>query len=440
MYCLFSPTNESFIMKKLIPTFILTLILCYSGRLFAQIQQSEVERIIGVLAADDMMGRQAFTPYADKAADFIAGEFKRIGLKKWNKMKSYLQTFPVYQFSVSELSVSAGDKALSDAFASTSEKEIEWTQDSGIKNLFIGEGDNFREMFNEYRRSEESAVVWIHSAHKPFFSRYASFAARAGRTIGPIKPKTIVFVISDEVPAAYRIRMSAKVDTQNLSNVVGYIKGKRKHEFVLFSGHYDHIGILKPVNRDSIANGANDDASGTTGVITLAEYFKKQGKPERSILFVAFTAEESGGYGSRYFSNQLNPDEIVAMFNLEMIGKPATDGPNSAWITGFDKSDFGQILQRAVAGTQYKFYADPYPSQNLFYRSDNATLARLGVPAHSISTTPIDVDKDYHQVSDEISTLDMAHLTNTIKAVAAAAATIISGKETPTRVDPSDVD
>ena len=82
MYCLFSPTNESFIMKKLIPTFILTLILCYSGRLFAQIQQSEVERIIGVLAADDMMGRQAFTPYADKAADFIAGEFKRIGLKK----------------------------------------------------------------------------------------------------------------------------------------------------------------------------------------------------------------------------------------------------------------------------------------------------------------------------------------------------------------------
>ena len=178
MYCLFSPTNESFIMKRLIPTLILAVILCYSGRLFAQIQQSEVERIIGVLAADDMMGRQAFTPYADKAADFIAGEFKRIGLKKWNKMKSYLQTFPVYQFSVSELSVSAGDKALSDAFASTSEKEIEWTQDSGIKNLFIGEGDNFREMFNEYRRSEESAVVWIHSAHKPFFSRYASFAAR----------------------------------------------------------------------------------------------------------------------------------------------------------------------------------------------------------------------------------------------------------------------
>ena len=94
----------------------------------------------------------------------------------------------------------------------------------------------------------------------------------------------------------------------------------------------------------------------------------------------------------------------------------------------------GPILQRAVEGTQYRFYADPYPEQNLFYRSDNATLASLGVPAHSISTTPIDVDGDYHQVSDEVSTLDLDHLTNTIGAIAAGAVTIVSGAETPTRV------
>ncbi|NNE35284.1 MAG: M28 family peptidase, partial [Rhodothermales bacterium] len=153
-------------------------------------------------------------------------------------------------------------------------------------------------------------------------------------------------------------------------------------------------------------------------------------------IFAAFTAEEMGGYGSRYFSQQLNPDQIVAMFNIEMIGKPAVSGPNSAWITGFDRSDFGTILQRAVEGTEYEFYADPYPTQNLFYRSDNATLARLGVPAHSISTTPIDVDQDYHKVSDEIETLHLDHLTNTIKAIAAGAKTIVSGEQTPTRVDP----
>ena len=217
------------------------------------------------------------------------------------------------------------------------------------------------------------------------------------------------------------------------------LEGKRKNEIVVFSAHYDHLGVRSGAEADSIANGANDDASGTTAVIELAKYFASMGKPERTIYFVAFTAEESGGYGSRHFSEQVNPDEIVAMFNIEMIGKPAVEGPNTAWITGFDRSDFGTILQEAVEGTVFSFYADPYPDQNLFYRSDNATLARLGVPAHSISTTPIDVDPDYHQVSDEVSTLDLEHLTNTIKAIAAGAVTIVSGEKTPTRIDPQTV-
>lgn len=169
----------------------------------------------------------------------------------------------------------------------------------------------------------------------------------------------------------------------------------------------------------------------------MASYFAQGEPPERTLIFAAFTAEEAGGYGSRYFSRQLDPHQIVAMFNIEMIGKPPVSGPNTAWITGFDQSSFGEILQRSVEGTEYSFYADPYPEHNLFLRSDNATLARLGVPAHSISTTPIDVDRDYHQVSDEVSTLDLAHMTNTIRAIAAAATTIVRGEETPTRVEPT---
>ncbi len=222
----------------------------------------------------------------------------------------------------------------------------------------------------------------------------------------------------------------------DLANVAGIIPGRRTDEFVLFSAHYDHIGYQpnRAVRGDSIANGANDNASGTTAVITLASYFKQLGTPERTLIFAAFTAEEMGGLGSRYFSEQLDPNKIVAMFNIEMIGKPATQGPNSAWITGFDRSDFGEILQRAVEGTAYRFYPDPYPGQNLFFRSDNATLARLGVPAHSISTTPIDVDRDYHTVTDEVVTLDLEHMTNTIRAIAAGARTIVSGAETPRRV------
>lgn len=426
-------------MKRLTRTLFFIATLCFCIPLSAQIERAEVERIIRTLAADDMMGRQAFTPYADKAANFIAREFKRAGIKKWKKTKNYLQTFPVYQFTVSDIQVSADGKASGDVFATTTEESVSWTQDSPVKTAWIGEEDNFREAFGQSRNSDESAIVWVHPAHREIFSRYASFLGRGNRTLKVENPNTVIFAIADKMPKTFQAQMQAVVETNELSNVAGYIKGKRKNEYVLFSGHYDHLGVRQPVGQDSIANGANDDASGITAVITLADYFKSQGKPERSLLFVAFTAEEIGGYGSRYFSEQLDPDQIVAMFNIEMIGKPATDGPNSAWITGFDKSDFGQILQKAVVGTQYKFYADPYPRQNLFYRSDNATLARLGVPAHSISTTPIDVDQDYHQVSDEVETLDLDHLTNTIKAIAAGAGLIISGKATPLRVDPAEV-
>jgi len=225
-----------------------------------------------------------------------------------------------------------------------------------------------------------------------------------------------------------------------MTNVVGILEGKQqKDEMVVFSGHYDHIGIQTPTEGDSIANGADDDASGTTAVIELARYFKKIKKNNRTLIFVAFTAEEIGGYGSRYFSQQLNPDKVVAMFNIEMIGKPSKWGQHSAFITGFEKSDFGEILQRNLSGTPFEFHPDPYPQQNLFYRSDNATLARLGVPAHSISTDQIDVDPYYHTVNDEVETLDMTNITAAIRAIALSSRSIVAGKETPRRVDKKDV-
>lgn len=219
-----------------------------------------------------------------------------------------------------------------------------------------------------------------------------------------------------------------------LHNVAGMIKGSsRPDEYVIFSGHYDHIGIRKAVDGDSIANGADDDASGITAVILLAEYFK-QHPPERSLIFAAFTAEEIGGFGSRFFSQQLNPEQIVAMFNIEMIGKESKFGRNSAFITGFERSDFGKILQQNLEGSSFQFHPDPYPEQRLFYRSDNATLARLGVPAHTISTTQIDKDSLYHSVNDEVESLDMQNIADIIEAIAVSAKSIVSGKDTPVRI------
>ncbi len=223
--------------------------------------------------------------------------------------------------------------------------------------------------------------------------------------------------------------------TYSLFNVVGILPGKsKKDEYVIFSAHYDHLGITKAVNQDSIANGADDDASGTTAVIQLAKHFAGKNDNERTIIFVAFTAEEIGGFGSQYFSKQLNPEKIVAMFNIEMIGKESKFGKSNAFITGYERSDFGKILQNNLKKTAFKFYPDPYPEQNLFFRSDNATLAKLGVPAHTISSDQIDSDKLYHSVDDEFESMDIGNITEIIKAIAISSTSIIKGKDTPTRV------
>ncbi len=220
-----------------------------------------------------------------------------------------------------------------------------------------------------------------------------------------------------------------------MSNIIGVLEGRsKKDEFVIVSAHHDHLGTKKDGEGDRIFNGANDDASGVVGVLSLAEYFTKKGTNERSILFVCFTAEEMGLIGSKHFGKGIDATKFVAGINLEMIGKTPSFGPNTAWLTGFERSDFGKIIQKNLIGTGYKLFPDPYKKFNLFFRSDNASLARLGVPSHTFSTSPIDVDKDYHKVSDEAETLNITVITETINAVAKGTESIIKGKDTPTRV------
>src|SRR5690606_11080136 len=122
-------------------------------------------------------------------------------------------------------------------------------------------------------------------------------------------------------------------------------------------------------------NGADDNASGVAALIELAKYYAKQNNNERTLIFVAFNAEEIGGFGSQHFSKQLDPVKITAMVNLEMIGKPSKFGKNTAFITGYQYSDFGRILKKNLENSDFRFYPDPYPNENLFYRSDNASLA-----------------------------------------------------------------
>lgn len=231
-----------------------------------------------------------------------------------------------------------------------------------------------------------------------------------------------------------------KVDGERANNVIGILPGKSKpNEYVVFSAHYDHLGTKSKFGKnnskdDKVFNGANDDASGVTAVIALADYFKQLNSNERTIIFVAFTAEEIGGLGSQFFSENIDADQVVAMFNIEMIGTESKWGRNSAYITGFDKSDFGTILQGNLKGTNFNFYEDPYPREQLFYRSDNARLAAVGVPAHTISTSKMDNEPNYHKLTDEVSTLDLDNMTEIIKAIALSSESIIKGVHTPSRI------
>jgi hypothetical protein len=405
-----------------------------SCKLQPEVSEHNVERIIKKLSSDSMKGRHAFGNEISTAADYISNEFSDIGLTAISEKDNFRQNFTLYSIKPAEASISINNRILDDQyyFGLVYEEEISWRNDADIQK--IDQGDDYRNQFRKYSSDDESSLIVVSEAHKMLFHRYRSYFSRSNRTMELGKKPNDVFILSNEKLNSFDIQLKNNIKPIDLFNVAGKIEGERDNEIVLISAHFDHLGVVSPVDEDSIANGANDNASGVSAVIELARYFKEMPKPERSIYFVTFTAEEVGGYGSKYFSSQVNPDEIVAMFNIEMIGKPAVEGPNTAWITGFEKSNFGEILQNSVSDSSFTFYPDPYPSQNLFYRSDNAPLAELGVPAHSISTTPIDVDQDYHRVTDEFKTLNIAHTTNTISAIAKAAWVIISGEETPTRI------
>jgi hypothetical protein len=201
------------------------------------------------------------------------------------------------------------------------------------------------------------------------------------------------------------------------ANVVGVLEGAdpaRREEVVLVTAHYDHIGLGRPVDGDSINNGADDDASGTIGLLELARALAAGPRPARTIVFAAVTGEEVGLIGTRwYIAHPVRPlERTVANLNLEMIGRPdtLTGGAGTAWLTGYERSTFGDLL--ADAGVP--IVPDPRPAQRFFERSDNIDFARRGIPAHTLST--YNLHREYHTPKDEAATLDPAHMARVIEA------------------------
>ena len=417
-------------MKK----FFLLLFIAASCKAFSQketISVKEIERIETFLASDEMRGRRVGSPEIDKAADFIAAEFGKAGLKPFAG-NSFLQEFTMVRPRFKSLKAEMDDVELDpkNVIVITTQEDLKVNEKMGYAVDYIKAGEKLGPRVSELARSNKNTVVFVDTSFASNFPRLTGLKRQLFRS-----NTSLVFILGNYKPKEFTIKAEHSFEETKFKNVVGLLPGKtRKNEYVIFSAHYDHIGVGKAVAGDSIYNGANDDAAGTTAVILLGDYFKKLANNERTLVFAAFTAEETGGFGSQYFSQQFNPKDVVAMVNIEMIGTESKWGRNSAYITGFDVTDMGNIMQRNLEGTAFKFHPDPYPQEQLFYRSDNATLARQGVPAHTISTAKMDDEPHYHEPSDEVKTLDLSNMAEIIKAIALSSRTIVSGKDTPTRV------
>jgi Iap family predicted aminopeptidase len=220
-----------------------------------------------------------------------------------------------------------------------------------------------------------------------------------------------------------------------LLNVVGMLKGRSKpEEMIIFSAHYDHLGYIKKKKRgDSIYNGANDNASGTTAVLALAHYFAQRADNERTLVFCAFSGEELGLKGSKLFSEMADPAKIIAVLNIEMIGRCDFAGRNAFFVTGADYSGLKDILKKNLKGSPVKIVREPREDKMLFQRSDNLHFALQGIPAHSIMCSD-DTERCYHSPCDELERMDLENMTRIIRAIAKASRTLVDGSEQLSRI------
>jgi hypothetical protein len=202
-------------------------------------------------------------------------------------------------------------------------------------------------------------------------------------------------------------------------NIVGMIEGndpKLKNEFIILGGHYDHIGFGKEVDGDKIANGANDDASGTIAAMEFGKYFAKSKTNRRSILITLYAAEEMGLKGSAHLAKRLKEANLNAytMINFEMIGVPRAADVSMAYMSGYNRSNFAPTLNK-YAGEEVVGFFPKAKDFNLFMRSDNFPFFKeLNMPAHAISTFDFTNFDYYHHVDDEADKMDYTHMASFI--------------------------
>jgi hypothetical protein len=430
------------------------------------ITEQDVIRHIRVIADDSMLGRDTPSRGLDQTAQYVADRFKSFGLTPGGDNGTWFQRYPITRRHIdvehSTLTLRSGREEGRASFASAarfvqgtvpaepvtgnvllvggavSPDQAAGAGVTGRVVLFVM--DRSRPSFDQTLRALNlagpKAVILLADADSAAFVGRLAGQTRDRTAIDLGVPRPLVVEVREAAlapalavagvrPAAVRssgrpvlkdlLSLGATLDVrevitsrQTAPNTVGILPGtdpKLKTEYVVFSAHMDHIGIT-PGQPDSINNGADDDASGTTAVMELAEAFSRpDARPKRSLIFLTVSGEEKGLWGSRYFSEHpgVPIKDIVADINIDMIGRNWTD---TIVAIGKEHSDLGATLNRVNAQHPelgMTAIDDRWPAERFYFRSDHYNFARKGVPILFFFNG---VHEDYHRPSDSADKIE----------------------------------
>lgn len=422
------------------------------------IAEKNVRAEMGFLASDAMQGRGSGTGYERIAAEYIGSQFMQFGLepageKDATGQQTYVQTVEVtgrprlqnlqfgkgsaFEFGKDWVAVSISAK---DIIGELKKLTLSDSARPGeIVFVTLNEDDKLaaiQPQINQFFKDGASAVMVTETNElrqnwSQFFGRRPSISNRG--TLIVVNKEMGGIISRTEFQGTFEIHATFTDPPKGATwNAMGKITGSDptlSSEVILLTSHLDHLGVRENnPGDDKIFNGADDDASGSIAVLEMARVLGSGEKPKRTVYFVCFGSEESGGAGATWFVNNMPfpKEKLVANLEFEMIGRPdAKVKPEELWLTGYERSNLGPELAKRGA----KLVQDPHPDQNFFQRSDNIQLARAGIIAHTVSS--FGLHKDYHQASDEIKTIDFVHMTRSINSMVAPVQWLINSNFKP---------
>jgi hypothetical protein len=406
------------------------------------ISEASVRGHMEFLASDALNGRGSGTRDEWIAAEYIASHFRRWGLEPLGEDGGFVQRVTVERSDITSPPVLSFG-----ARRATHMKDMTVTSVSAAR--IVGALQHYR----EGTPVADRAVLLLPAGSPPPGTGVTAAAAivlslesdqqRTRREAGTQPPRPLAMTWIVDVPTRAAVTLDAatyaalaalpegtdvSLETEakpgqpsHTWNVIGGLTGSSRtaaRDVIVLSAHLDHVGNRPGANpqpgADTIYNGADDDASGTTAVMEIAQAMAKGKRPNRTVIFALFGSEEAGGFGSRHFidAGPVALPRVVANLQFEMIGRPDSKVPaQTLWLTGYERSNLGPELARRGA----RLVADPHPEQSFFTRSDNIQFARRGVIAHTVSS--FGLHTDYHRPSDEVSTIDFVHMTTAIRSM-----------------------